>query len=101
MHSGGEWLSSPLSENWMTRKRKRHIGEFAEKHHISISVDWLLDGDLEGRLRIPAMTWPSAGSQHEASAPVDEKAQTGSDGERMRDGSGGNGLLTFRASIRR
>ena len=41
------------------------------------------------------------GSQHEASAPVDEKAQTGSDGERMRDGSGGNGLLTFRASIRR
>jgi hypothetical protein len=61
VHSGGEWLSSPPSENWMTRKRKRHIGEFAEKHHISISVDWLLDGDLEGRLRIPAMTWPSAG----------------------------------------
>jgi hypothetical protein len=36
-----------MKGRWLT---VRHIGEFAEKHHVS--VDWLLGGDLKGRLRM-------------------------------------------------
>jgi len=34
----------------LRRRRKLHLGQFAEKNHVS--VDWLLCGDLKGRLRM-------------------------------------------------